>query len=279
MKKVAEKLIDLRDGKINTISFGKGKPLFLIPGWTYSSKVYALLMPYLSEEYQVTGIDLPGWAGKSTLKLNNYGVASYVKMIVDSFKIIYQEQKNLVNIGGVSCGGTLALLAANNLNGKIDKIIVQSAPSNGSCISKNKKIQTKLLGVSKFIPFYNSVWNICHHLHALGLYFRCRPNIDNQIKGQLLNEYLMEYSNLNPKAILDFTADFLASDFTRLFRNTKNKTIVIGCEKDSLVPISEMRNISQNILPNPVYYELQKAHHYFLGENPKKFAEIIKENI
>lgn len=171
------------------------------------------------------------------------------------------------------------MLAANNLNGRIDKIIIQSAPSTGSCISKNKKIQTKLLQISKLIPFYNSVWNISHHLHALSLYFRCHSNLDNQIRNQLLNGYLMEYSNLNPKAALDFAADFLASDFTKIFRKIVNKTIIIGCGKDGLVPIDEMRNISQNILPNPIYYELRKADHYFLGENPKKFAQIIRENI
>lgn len=276
MEQITERLIDIGYGEINTITFGQGKPLFLLPGWTYSAKIFTLLSPYLANNFQITAIDLPGWIGKSKLKLNHYDVASYTKVIVDSFKIIYQKERRLISLGGISVGGTLALLAGEHLQGKIDKIFLQSSPFKGEIIIRNRKLKYTLLKNFAFLPRSDSFWKTCHKIGVILLFLRCRPSKEKEIKFELLKKGLEEYENLNPKAIMEFTKDFISSDFSQKIK-IKNRVIFVACQYDNLIPPKEIKNYLSKSFVDSIYCEAPLAHHYFLGENPKEFARIIKK--
>lgn len=104
-----EQTVNLPNCTVNVTTYGKGQPLFLIPGWPFSSKIYLFLEPYLSKKYQVTSVDLPGWSGKSYFtKDSKYTVESYLNIIAQVINQVYGNKEKFI-LGGVSIGGTLSL--------------------------------------------------------------------------------------------------------------------------------------------------------------------------
>lgn len=277
MEKITEKLINLKGGEINTVTFGKGKPLFLLPGWTYSGKIFLLLAPWVAENYRVTTIDLPGWIGKTKLKLVNNNVQSYVDLIAESIEKIYKDEKQSLTLGGVSIGGTMAFLAASRLNGRVKKIFLQSAPLNGALVFNNRKGRGFLLNKFGGSSLSGSFWKFCHKVGGVFLFLRCRLGEQTSLKLTLLRELLQDYKNLDPKAVIEFTKDFLASDFSKEAKEINCPVILVACEKDGLVPPREVKLTAQEIFSESIFCEVPKAHHFFLGEDPKGFAEIIQK--
>jgi len=264
---------DLEYAVIHANSFGKGRPLFLLPGWACSStKVCGALEPYLADRYRVTSIDLPGWAGQSKFKTDGEAaVARYVEVVRDSLNAIYSDN-TVVDIGGVSAGGTLALLAAYDVGSKIGKIVVQSSPYEGFIICGSKRLGAVLMNALRFAPCLKFV--LREYYRGSYTWFAGKRGVDIDI-----DEALKDYEGLQSGVVLDFARDLLHSSYSNLLRTVKNRVIVIGCEKDRVVPPEMMKKLSKDALPNAKYYEIEGGAHHILAENPQKLAQIIIDNV
>ncbi len=266
-----QKKIKLKRAVINAYTAGAGKQLFLLPGWPFSGRSYLPLISILKDIYEVTTIDLPGWAGKSTLATTcNYKVKTYAEIISEFLERKY-PQGTKINIGGVSMGGTLSLLTAQKNPKKINKIIVQSSPWNGQKFKKVHKIKTKLITRSKNSP---SLQPLMKRVYKNW----CLLNHWNRGGRELKKLLLKDYKNLNPSAVITFADDFFKKNYEKVFKKIKKPVTAIGCTKDKYVSSEQMNFLSAKILSKAKYYEVPYSH-FFLVENPKLMADIIKENI
>jgi pimeloyl-ACP methyl ester carboxylesterase len=275
MTNLTEKKYNIGYAIINTISFGNGdKNLVLLPGWPLSSRIYQVLEKYLSDDYKVVGIDLPGWSGNSEFKIKfGFKVKDHLKIIRDSLDTIFPEE-NRINVGGVSVGGTLAILTAYDYSEKIGKVFVQSAPYQGKYLTKTHKFETFFMNCARFVPGLASILKI-FYMGPKFLEYKNNKYVIDENLGNQLNE---EFKKLDSKCVLDFATDFFNNDYSEIFSKVPNEVIVVGCKKDNLVP-SKMGLSLSNILPNSKYYEVEDGDHYLVAKKPEEIAKIIRENI
>lgn len=265
--------IELDNAVIRTIRYGEGKPLFLIPGWPFSSTIYALLEPYLGKHYQVTSLDLPGWCGKSYFKESQgFAVKNYLEIIQECLEKLYPDG-NAVNIGGISIGGTLALLTANKQN-NIDKVFAQSSPYRGDFFLRTNGIKTKLMDAGRNLPQIGNSLKKFYKIQHMKTYWKNRQNLPKDMFKNIMDEY----DSLEPKCVLEFACDFFHSNYSKNLEKVENEAHIIACKKDSFVPTYFMKELA-DILPNSIYVEVSEYSHYFLAENPQKFGEILLNNL
>ncbi len=268
-----EKVYKVGTNLINSIAYGKGKPLFLIPGWPISGRVYKILAPYLKDKYRVTSIDFPGWAGKS--KFLNGEISSVIgfeKIIKEVVLTIYKKDQFPIDIGGVSAGGTLAMLFAAKNGDLVEKVFVHASPCTGRFILKTHKIQTISMEIARR-----------SRLLARLLKYIERKYLENflneRMADDLKDELIEDWSKILPGVVLDFANDFFLSDYSDILKKVSNKVIVVGSQKDDLIPASHMKDLAENILPNAKYIEVGNTDHYFLAKDSESFCKIIIENI
>jgi len=265
------KKIKLKNCLINTYHGGKGKPLFLIPGWPFSGRIYFPLIKYLADDYQVTTLDLPGWAGNSKLKADfDFQINSYVELILVTLKKIYSDEVK-ISLGGVSIGGTLALLAAYHQPELAKNLVIHSSPWNGIDFKKKHKIQSQL--ISKF-KNKSSIDPLLKRVYK-GL---CLISHRKRSNKKLRHLLLKDYKNLNPYAVMTFADNFFNSDFKNQLKQIKIPVLAVGSTKDQYISCHQVKHLSQNILPQSKYFRVPYSH-YFVIENPKMLADIIKNNL
>ncbi len=274
--KHTEKTYKFPNYEIKATSWGKGEPLFLIPGWPFSSKLYLFLKPYLSQKYRVTCIDLPGWSGNSSFKgrQNGHKVEDYLDIIENCIKAIYPNEKT-ISIGGTSAGGTLSLLLSKRLGSKVKDIIAISTPSGGSAIRKLHRVETSLMDFAFKFPSFGYFLMV---VYALGK-ARVIKNNRSTIGRTLFKQFASDFIRIKPKSAIEFAVDFFGSEYESQFKDIKNKVVVIGNKKDNAVPPEMVRRLGEKILPNADYYELSNGTHASVVEYPKEISNYIFESL
>ncbi len=264
-----EKKIYFKDKIINTVSFGEGKPLFLIPGWPFSSKIYLALEPFLSKTFQVTSFDFPGWSGNSLYRKENkkIDVDSHLKIAEELFYKVYGDEKR-VDIGGVSIGGTLALLMAAKKSAKIGKTFAIYAPLNGFKVRQLHQLEVGLMNIAFRLPVFG---------YILKCYYALDKSRALKVGEDFAKIIRADYKHLDPKVVLGFALDFLNHNYLETISEVKNRVVLVGGGDDSAVPDDLVKEVSE-VLPRDKYIELKKESHYTLALHPEKLAKIFLES-
>ncbi len=98
--------LETQDGaKIYYEDHGKGRPILLVHGWMWSSRVWRKNVPALADEFRVVTIDLRGH-GNSSKTLAGHSVAQYAR---DVRQVIEQLNLKDVVLVGWSLGGPVVL--------------------------------------------------------------------------------------------------------------------------------------------------------------------------
>jgi len=269
-----QQVIDLGYVKVGISSFGEGRPLFLIPGFPFSSKSYYFLQPYLDPGFQVTAIDLPGMMGNSEFKQEAaYTIIEYAKVVVDTIKILYPDQQILV--GGASIGGILSLLAAYYLPTKVTRVFAVATPPQGCAFEENNRNLAVAIRLAWRIPLLGHLlkqWLFHFRIIKMDQLIQFDTDLP-EIKKNLINEYW----SLNPPNVMKFLCDFFQQDFTKYYRMIQTPVVLIGGMKDKTFPIASIRETAVSLV-NCKYIELPDADHLFVVKNPQLFTQIIKEN-
>ena len=114
-----KKVIDIDNLKISYLEGGKGKDILLIHGFGADKDNWIYLSKYLTPNYHVVAIDLPGFGESTKLKKLNYDVISQIKRI-DLF-VNKIGLKSFI-IAGNSMGGHIAVYYTINYPNKISSL-------------------------------------------------------------------------------------------------------------------------------------------------------------
>lgn len=96
----------MRDGaKIYYEDQGRGRPIFLVHGWTCSSRFWQRNVPALAREYRVVTVDLRGH-GNSAKTLTGHSIPQYAQ---DVRAVIEELDLREVTLAGWSMGGPVVL--------------------------------------------------------------------------------------------------------------------------------------------------------------------------
>jgi pimeloyl-ACP methyl ester carboxylesterase len=271
----AEHIFDLSSARIHAIQYGDRRktPLLLLPCWPMSGRIFLLLEPYLADRFHVTSIDLPGWMGRSTfVGGHKHCIMDYVQIVGDTIEAIYPHHKKIY-LGGVSLGGTLALLVTRHLRKRIRKVVIQSSPYNGFVLRKGREQKYELAKRAQSLPILRKILKAYYKHYLITHYEQYKDKIGNDIIGEMQ----VDYEQMDPADVMGVAVDVCSLDLSRLCEQISNQVVVIGCGDETYVPPRWMQTLAYDILPHATYVEIPHADHYVLAENPRALGMIIRE--
>jgi pimeloyl-ACP methyl ester carboxylesterase len=116
-----DKFVVVRGYNLHYIEAGEGEPIFLIPGAFSTYRHWNRVIPYLSENYKLFGIDYLG-VGDSDKPCSGFGytIEEQADLLVEMVKKLRISR---VHVVGVSYGGAIALNIAARYPERVDKIV------------------------------------------------------------------------------------------------------------------------------------------------------------
>ena len=116
-----DKFVVVRGYNLHYIEVGEGEPIFLIPGAFSTYRHWNRVIPYLSGNYKLFGIDYLG-VGDSDKPCSGFGytIEEQADLLVEMVKKLRISR---VHVVGVSYGGAIALNIAARYPERVDKIV------------------------------------------------------------------------------------------------------------------------------------------------------------
>jgi len=116
-----DKFVVVRGYNLHYVEAGEGEPIFLIPGAFSTYRHWNRVIPYLSENYKLFGIDYLG-VGDSDKPRSGFGytIEEQADLLVE---MVEKMGISRVHIVGVSYGGAIALNMAARYPERVDKIV------------------------------------------------------------------------------------------------------------------------------------------------------------
>lgn len=224
--------------------------LFILPGWRESVESFKEIENLLNEKFETTVITLPGFHQKTE---KPYTFEDYLKYLDENFKTI----DNFYLLGH-SFGGALAMLYALKNPKKIKKLILYN-PALIREKTLKQRIITTIVKILK--PFESFLPNYFRYLFKKFFYRFIVKSYDYFLVDENMKK---TFANIN-------------KDLSDLVKNLKVETFLLWGEKDKITPFKHGLRLKK-LIPQAKLIPLAGGHNYH-RENPKKFAEIVKNSI
>lgn len=245
-KKININNIDVNYFEINEI--GKETLLFL-HGWGQDGLSFGKSIEFFKNDYHIISVDLPGF-GKSDEPNFPYTIFDYAKFIEQFMKYL---QLNKVNIIAHSFGGRIAIILANEIPDKIDKIVL-----TGSAGIKPKK------------TFIDKM----KQYHYKFMKFLCKTPIYSQFYDDLIkNSGSIDYKNSSDmmKKVL---VNVVNQDLTNLLKTIKSPVYLYWGSEDDQTPLIDCYLMDKLIL-NSQYFVANGFDHFAFLTNYQDFNEKV----
>ena len=226
--------------RINCLEFGDKNPsIVFLHGWQQSGRSFSPLVPFLSKNYRLFLIDLPGF-GLTEKPTDDFSSFDYARVIT-----IWLKKKKLKKIilVGHSFGGKIVAIIGSKNPEMIKKLILIAS----SGIPHTKTL-VKLVpsSISKRIPF------------KVKRFFASR---DYQQAGELL----VLFKNI------------VKEDISSVFTKINLPTLIIWGKKDKELPVSDGKLIQKLIKKSRLV--LVEGDHFPFWQKPKQIASLISQFI
>jgi pimeloyl-ACP methyl ester carboxylesterase len=125
-------VIVVKEGLIHYEVIGRGKPLVFLHGWLGSWRYWVPAMEELSVNYRTYALDLWGFGDSDKLSLS-YNVNAYVELLKEFLDHLGVQRTSLV---GHALGGVVALLFAEAIPERVERVMGVSVPLVGASINR-----------------------------------------------------------------------------------------------------------------------------------------------
>jgi pimeloyl-[acyl-carrier protein] methyl ester esterase len=225
---------------------GQGMPLVLFHGWGFDHHVWYQILPYLTSEYQLFLVDLPGFGLTSFMEWSDFKAA------------LFQRVPPRFALAGWSMGGLYATrLAIEEPEHVVSLLNIASSP----CF-----IQKENWPGGDSIIYKNFYDNLANNPKKTVEQF-----IESQLQGQKINLTAASLKGLN--AGLDVLVNWdLREKLTQL---TLPVCYMFG-RLDAIIPCST-KLCMQNIYPNFNYVLFPRAAHVVFLTHPELFVHALNE--
>ncbi|MDD3241623.1 MAG: alpha/beta hydrolase [Bacilli bacterium] len=236
-------VIKIKNLDINYIRYGSSKRnIILLHGWGQNIEMMKPIGDKLSEEFNVTIIDFPGF-GESDRLYELWTISDYVEMLHEFVHKLKIDNPILI---GHSFGGRVAIKYSSIYD--VEKVVLFGAP----CIRENKKsIKEEILKKIKKLP----------GLKKLGDY----------AKKYIGSE---DYRNASP-IMRDTLVKVVNEDLSMDAKKIKKPVLLIWGTNDEAAPIEDARKL-EAILEDGGLVELPGCTHYAYLEALPQVINILK---
>jgi len=251
---MSEKTVEINGIKTFIRIKGQGEPLLILHGWGASADSWIQVQDFLSKDFQVITLDLPGF-GRSDLPPEVWNLECYVEFIFAVLKELNLQNFYLL---GHSFGGSIAVKLAVIHPDKIKKLILVDA----AVVRKPKSILKRILGffagiisLFNFLPGYKFLRKYFYRLVLRKTDYLKTAGVMKEVFKKVVSEDLKYYCSK-----IDIP------------------TLIIWGKKDKITPLKDGLLIHK-LIPNSEIVIMDEARHVPNLSHPKKLAQIIKENL
>lgn len=256
-------LIDIDGLRIAYRSAGRGAPLLLLHGFTYSSYSFRHNIPILSKFFNVICPDLPGHGLSDKPASFDYNLANQALLIQ---RFCNELGLKKVALGGCSMGGALAMRTAIDYPWLVDRLIlVDSAGLDIDVKSPQRIFAIPMIGhVAALIT-------TARFRHGT----KARMNSDDDAKSR--EDYapylsqLMSFSSL-VAGIRNLRANRAFK--VREIDHIEQQTLIVWGERDQLFSIDSARMLA-DLIPHSRLILLPEAGHLPNEEKPADFNQVV----
>ena len=232
----------VNDVNINYELYGNNKKetIVLLHGWGQNIDMMKPLGNYLSDDYQILIVDLPGF-GNSEEPKYPWSLLDYVKSIRE---IVLKEKIDKPIMMGHSFGGKLALLYASIYD--VSKLVVFASPINHN---HQVSLKSKVLKGIKKLPMMDKL-------------------------GEKMKKHMgsTDYRQASP-VMREILVNHLSTDIYDDLSNIKASTLIVWGEQDVTVSPNVAYEIDERINDSGVV--ILPGTHYAYLENLNRVVEIL----
>lgn len=232
-------IVSLNGTKIYYEVYGKGEPLFLLHGFTQSSKSWLQFVPYYINDFEVYLVDLKGH-GKSGMFTENLSIKSAAS---DLDALIQYLHLNSINTIGFSYGGDVLVQLA-----LIKPDLIKSMIIIGSCGSWTSSEFPKWVEYLSYKNIKNLPW------------MRDQQTSEEQIRS-----------------ILDQIVNYNITVTDTELKSIRAKTLIVVGDKEDSITFECILSAKNNI-PNSFLWIVPNAdHRAHKDKNQEDFIRISKD--
>jgi pimeloyl-ACP methyl ester carboxylesterase len=219
--------------------YGNGKPLFLLHGFTQSSKSWSEFIPDYSNDYEVYLVDLMGH-GKSSAFAEKLSVRSAAENLLDLIEYLGLDGIHAI---GYSYGGEILFQLA-----LINPDLIKSMIIIGSCGTWDAKDFPEFVAYLSYKNIENLPW----------------------MREQQINEDRI-------KNILDQFPDYLVTVSENELRRIKTRTLLVAGDNDHATPLACIIKAKTN-MPNAFLWVVPNTEHRIhRDQNKDLFVKTSKD--
>lgn len=255
--------------------YGKGDPLFLIPGLDASIYVWRKMVPLLAKDFSLILVDLKGFGKSPKPRDNRYSIYDQAELVT---QLITQNNLRNLTIAGHSFGGAVALATTLRLQ-ESNPGLVKSLVLLDSAAYDHEKIpiHIKLLGMpglGYFMSLISVIWAKTVIKAVLPRMFYDPAKVSEET----ISAYAQPLRSWQGLYILKKTAEQL---LPKDFFSTKEKyagivapTLLLWGKQDRIVPLAVGKRLNQTIKQSQLIV-IDKCGHALPEEQPEQAVSAI----
>lgn len=255
-----KRMINVQDHKIVYLEGGKGDTIVLVHGFGCHKDYWTQFAKFLTPEFHVVALDVPGFAESSKIKDQSYNMASQA-LRLDQFVSALKLDK--FHLAGNSMGGTISGRYAALFP---DKVLTLGLIDTGGVFSCEKSEFIKRLEKGENLLLFETP----EQFDEIGsLAYVQPPNIPTPIKRFLLEQAIADRA-FNAKIFDEMLQEAysMETDFTKI----KADTFVLWGDKDGLLDVSCAETL-ENGIKNSTTVIMKNCGHAPMTERPEEAAK------
>ncbi len=256
------KSVQVDDHRVMYMEGGTGETLLFIHGYGQNKENWNMIAKYLTPDYHVVSLDLPGFGESSKIESENYSIKEQAKRLDRFCEKVNLEKFHII---GNSMGGSLAGCYALYAKEKV----LSLALFNTSGVPKAEKSELqKVIEKGDKNPFI--IETRMDFDEFLKWVFVKVPPMPGPVK-----DYFIEQAKKNKKFHEKIGKDLMDEKFaidTSGLRKNKIKTLILWGDKDRLCHVSAAHILHKEI-PGSKLVILKECGHGPMFEKPEEAAE------
>jgi len=252
--------VRLRDGALDIIEAGAGKPIVLLHSLLADRAIFDKIVPILARQRRVIVPDLPGFGGSSSAGATIEGIADRIAGLFDAL-----ELGTTADVLGNGFGGFVASALAIRHGATFDRLILADT------------------GVGFTPEGKQSFFAMAERVRQSGMEAivdvalkRLFPEDFIAANPAIMAERRAALVKTNPEFFAEACHALAALDLTAHIDTIRNPTLVVVGELDAATP-PEMARALAKALPGAALIEMPGCGHAPMAQAPEAFIKVISK--
>lgn len=250
--------VSLRDGVLDIVEAGTGKPLILLHSLLADRAIFDRVVPFLSRSRRVIVPDLPGFGGSSSAGATIEGIADRIASLFTALDL-----GGNADVLGNGFGGFVASTLAIRHGEQFDRLVLADT---GLGFSPEGKQSFYAMADHVRKSGMSAIVDVAMKRLFPDDYIAANPEVVAERRNALVKT--------NPEFFAEACFALAALDLAPRIGTIRNRTLVVVGERDTATP-PEMSRALAKALPNADLIEIPGCGHAPMAQAPETFINAI----